>query len=64
LLHFSARLKPGPDTCFVAGCGVVVLAASSNASAAAFTSSGCAEWLEGRLPRPIDDPEQWKIEEE
>jgi hypothetical protein len=22
----------------------------------------CAEWLEGRLPRPVDDPEQWQTE--
>jgi len=24
-----------------------------------FTSDSCAEWLEGRLPRPIDDLKQW-----
>jgi hypothetical protein len=22
------------------------------------------EWLEGRLPRPVDDPEQWDMEDE
>lgn len=26
----------------------------------AFTPSECAEWLEGRMPRPVEDPEQWK----
>ena len=25
-----------------------------------FTPAKCAEWLEGRLPRPVDDPEQWE----
>lgn len=24
----------------------------------------CAEWLEGRLPRPVDDLEQWKTDAE
>jgi hypothetical protein len=27
-----------------------------------FTPADCAEWLEGRLPRPVDDLEKWKIE--
>lgn len=26
----------------------------------AFTPDLCAEWLEGRLPRPVDDLEQWE----
>jgi len=29
-----------------------------------FQPSDCAEWLEGRLPRPVDDLEQWKVDEE
>jgi hypothetical protein len=29
-----------------------------------FTPEDCAEWLEGRLPRPVDDMEQWKSEDE
>jgi hypothetical protein len=29
-----------------------------------FTPADCAEWLEGRLPRPVDDMEQWKIEDD
>jgi len=29
-----------------------------------FAPKECAEWLEGRLPRPVDDLGQWKIEEE
>jgi hypothetical protein len=29
-----------------------------------FTPVKCAEWLESRLPRPVDDLEQWKIENE
>jgi hypothetical protein len=27
-----------------------------------FTPDSCTEWLEGRLPRPIDDLEQWGID--
>ena len=29
----------------------------------AFTPSLCVEWLEGRLPRPVEDVEQWKQNE-
>jgi hypothetical protein len=29
-----------------------------------FSPAKCAEWLEGHLPRPVDDPEQWKLEDE
>jgi hypothetical protein len=29
---------------------------------AEFSPSRCAEWLEGRLPRPIDDIDAWKNE--
>ena len=29
-----------------------------------FKPETCAEWLEGRLPRPVNDPEQWRIEDE
>ena len=29
-----------------------------------FSPAKCAEWLEGRLPRPVDDLEQWKIDDE
>ncbi|HLW51578.1 MAG TPA: hypothetical protein VKW06_01945 [Candidatus Angelobacter sp.] len=28
-----------------------------------FTPTDCAEWLEGRLPRPVEDPTQWSVEE-
>lgn len=27
-----------------------------------FSPDLCAEWLEGRLPDPIDDSEQWEVE--
>ncbi len=30
----------------------------------AFTPDDCLEWLEGRLPRPVDDLERWKIDGE
>jgi hypothetical protein len=29
-----------------------------------FKPADCAEWLEGRLPCPVDDPEQWKMDDE
>lgn len=29
-----------------------------------FTPAMCAEWLEGRLPRPVDDLAKWEIEDE
>ena len=28
------------------------------------TPDKCAEWLEGRLPRPVDDVEQWKTDDD
>ena len=27
-----------------------------------FTGSECAKWLEGRLPRPVDELENWNLE--
>lgn len=27
-----------------------------------FDPAACAQWLEGRLPRPVNDLEQWKID--
>lgn len=29
-----------------------------------FTPALCVEWLQGRLPRPVDDLSQWEIEED
>ena len=29
-----------------------------------FTPAHAAEWLDGRLPKPIDDESQWKSDEE
>jgi hypothetical protein len=29
-----------------------------------FKPNTCAEWLEGRLPQPVDDLEQWKEDSE
>ena len=29
-----------------------------------FTPDLCAEWLEGRLPRPVDDLDQWEFDED
>jgi hypothetical protein len=27
-----------------------------------FSPANCAEWLEGRLPRPVDELERWKFD--
>jgi len=29
-----------------------------------FKPETCAQWLEGRMPRPVDDEEQWKPDDE
>jgi hypothetical protein len=29
-----------------------------------FTPGDCAEWLKGRLPRPLSDPAQWNTEDQ
>ncbi len=29
-----------------------------------FAPKTCAEWLEGRLPRPVDDPSQWSTSDD
>jgi hypothetical protein len=29
-----------------------------------FTPEKCVEWLEGRLPMPVDDLKQWEMEED
>jgi hypothetical protein len=28
-----------------------------------FAPADCAEWLEGRLPRPVEDLTQWEFDE-
>lgn len=28
-----------------------------------FTPNQCADWLEGRLPRPVDDLKQWEVDD-
>lgn len=30
----------------------------------AFTPENCAEWLEGRLPRPVNDPASWNTDDD
>jgi hypothetical protein len=29
-----------------------------------FAPASCAEWLEGRLPRPVDDLRVWNVDDE
>jgi len=28
-----------------------------------FSAGTCTEWLEGRLPRPFEDPSEWQVED-
>jgi hypothetical protein len=29
-----------------------------------FTPAACAEWLEGRLPQPVDKESEWETEDD
>jgi len=42
--------------------GVAFLSWVIESDDAAFSPTECAEWLEGRLPRPVDDPKQWRVD--
>ena len=33
-------------------------------TAAEFAPTSCAEWLEGRMPSPVEDPSAWELSEE
>jgi hypothetical protein len=33
-------------------------------TAPTFSPAKCAEWLEGRLPRPVDDLAKWKVDDD
>ena len=43
--------------------GVEFLSWVIEASDPAFTPALCAEWLEGRLPRPVTDLSQWNVDD-
>jgi hypothetical protein len=42
--------------------GVEFLSWLIESTAADFSPADCAEWLEGRLPRPVEDDEAWELE--
>ena len=42
--------------------GVEFLSWVIESTVASFTPDDCEEWLEGRMPRPVDDPKQWDVE--
>ena len=44
--------------------GVEFLSWVIEAKDSAFTPARCAEWLEGRLPRPVTDLSQWNLDDE
>jgi len=41
--------------------GVEFLSWAIESNEPSFTPDKCVEWLEGRLPRAVDDLEQWKM---
>ena len=44
--------------------GVEFLSWVIESTDASFTPDDCEEWLEGRLPKPVDDTDQWAINED
>ncbi len=44
--------------------GVEFLSWVIESTDASFTPDKCVEWLEARLPRPVDDEQKWKLEDE
>jgi hypothetical protein len=43
--------------------GVEFLSWVVEAQDARFTPARCAEWLKGRLPKPVDDLEAWELDD-
>jgi hypothetical protein len=43
--------------------GVQFLSWVIESTAPEFTPDLCSQWLEGRLPRPVDDISQWSTDE-
>lgn len=44
--------------------GVEILSWVIESTDPSFSPDNCVEWLQGRLPQPVNDPEQWEINEE
>ena len=42
--------------------GVEFLSWTIESTDPSFSPDTCAEWLEGRLPTPVDDPDEWETE--
>lgn len=66
LLSVEERLptvfKPVSPPPYMNG-GVDFLSWVVESTAPEFTPALCAEWLQGRLPRPVDDPERWALDD-
>jgi hypothetical protein len=67
LLSLEERLptvfKPVSPPPYLNG-GVEFLSWVVEAEQPEFTPALCAEWLEGRLPRPIEDLAAWNVDDE
>ena len=60
----AAVFKPVSPPVYLNGGPEEFLSWVIESSQASFTPALCIQWLEGRLPRPVDDLAQWKIEDE
>ncbi len=55
--------KPVSPPAYLNG-GVEFLSWIIESTTASFTPDDCEEWLEGRLPRPVDDAAEWELEDD
>lgn len=60
--RLPAVFKPVSPPPYLNG-GVEFLSWIIESTDPAFTPDTCVEWLEGRLPRPVDNIDGWKIDE-
>lgn len=61
--RLSTVFKPVSPPPYLNG-GTEFLSWVIESTAPTFSPATCAAWLEGRLPRPIDDLSQWKTSED
>ena len=61
--HLPTLFKPVSPAPYMNG-GVEYLSWVIESTNAEFTPARCAEWLEGRLPRPVTDLALWNLDDE
>ena len=55
--------KPVSPPAYLNG-GVEFLSWVIESTDPSFTPDDCEEWLEGRLPRPVEDADEWELEDD